>query len=57
MSGQQASGGQVRVRLSQQQMELLDRTLERFPGETRQDLVLKALREYCAAHPEVSDTR
>ncbi len=51
------SNHQIQVKLNQQQVELLDRTLERFDGKDRADLVVTALREYCAAHPEVSDTR
>ncbi|HEY9472311.1 MAG TPA: hypothetical protein VIS06_00530 [Mycobacteriales bacterium] len=50
------SSQQVRVRLNQQQLELLDRTIERFPGSGRDDLILTALHEYCAAHPDLPGT-
>ncbi|MDR0345794.1 MAG: ribbon-helix-helix domain-containing protein [Nocardiopsaceae bacterium] len=38
----------VTVVLNQQQRELLDETVERFPGKSREEVLLQALREFCA---------
>lgn len=38
----------VNVVLNQQQRQLLDETVERFPGKSREEVLLQALREFCA---------
>jgi hypothetical protein len=38
----------VNVALNQQQRQLLDETVARFPGESREEVLLRALREFCA---------
>ncbi len=38
----------VQVPLNRQQLELLDRTLARWPGSTRAEILQRALREYAA---------
>lgn len=43
----------VNVRLNQQQLELLDKTVARFPGTTREEILVRALREHAAAQPVV----
>jgi metal-responsive CopG/Arc/MetJ family transcriptional regulator len=48
------SGDEVGVTLNQQQLQLLDDTVARFPGKRREDILLQALREYCAEHGEVT---
>lgn len=40
----------VVLRLNQQQLELIDRTVARGEAKDRADLVRRALREYAAAH-------
>ncbi len=45
------SGHVVVLRLNQQQLELLDRTIARGAAPDRVALVRRALREYLAAHP------
>ncbi|MBL6945669.1 MAG: hypothetical protein ISR47_03425 [Rhodospirillales bacterium] len=42
------------LRLNQQQLELLDRTVERGEAKDRVDLVHRALREYAADHAGAS---
>jgi metal-responsive CopG/Arc/MetJ family transcriptional regulator len=46
------SGQTVVLRLNQQQLELLDRTITHGAAADRAALVRRALREYLAAHPE-----
>lgn len=36
------------VVLNQQQLQLLDETVGRFPGKSREDVLRQALREFCA---------
>jgi hypothetical protein len=36
----------VNVVLNQQQLQLLDETVARFPGESREEVLLRALREF-----------
>ena len=40
----------VTLKLNQQQLELIDRTVARGEAEDRQSLVRRALREYAEAH-------
>ena len=40
------------LRLNQQQLELLDRTVASGEAKDRNDLIHRALREYTAAHRE-----
>lgn len=42
------------LKLNQQQLELLDRTLARGIAATREDLIRLALREYAAHHNEAA---
>lgn len=42
----------VTVRLNQQQLELLDKTVARFPGTTREEILVRALREQSAAQQQ-----
>jgi Arc/MetJ-type ribon-helix-helix transcriptional regulator len=39
----------ITVRLNQQQLELLDRTVERGEAPDREALIRRALREFCEA--------
>jgi Predicted transcriptional regulators containing the CopG/Arc/MetJ DNA-binding domain and a metal-binding domain len=41
---------EIAVRLNQQQLELLDRTVAEQDGAGRSDLIAQALREYYDAH-------
>ena len=43
-------GHKVVLQLNQQQMELVDKTVARGEAEDRAALILRALREYAAAH-------
>lgn len=48
----------VNVVLNQQQCELLDHTVAQFPGASREEILLRALREFCADRGEdVGSTR
>jgi Arc/MetJ-type ribon-helix-helix transcriptional regulator len=40
----------VRVRLNQQQLELIDNTVKAGEAPSRTELIRRALREYAAAH-------
>jgi Arc/MetJ-type ribon-helix-helix transcriptional regulator len=40
----------VRLRLNQQQLELIDNSIKAGEGSSREDLVRRALREFAAAH-------
>ena len=52
------SDHRVNVVLNQQQRQLLDDTVAQFPGTSREDVLLQALREYCADHQqEVASAR
>jgi metal-responsive CopG/Arc/MetJ family transcriptional regulator len=42
---------QVVLKLNQQQLELLDRTVARGAAPDREALIRRALREYAAKHP------
>jgi hypothetical protein len=44
----------VIVSLNQQQLELLDRTIDRFPGSDRESLMVRALKEFCAEQADLS---
>jgi len=45
------SDEKVTVRLNQQQIELLDNTSKcHFEGRSREEILLTALRDYCAKH-------
>lgn len=44
------SDGQVTLRLNQQQLELLDRTVAKGEAPDRKSLIRRALREYGARH-------
>ena len=44
----------VVLRMNQQQLELLDRTIERGEAKDRVDLVRRALREYAGDHGKKS---
>jgi len=44
-------GKQVVLKLNQQQIELLDRTVARGAAPDREALIRRALREYAAKHP------
>ena len=46
----------VTLRLNQQQLELLDRTIARGIAPDRESLIRLALREYAAAHADVVHT-
>lgn len=46
------SEASVDVVLNQQQCELLDHTVEQFPGKSREEILLIALREFCADRGE-----
>jgi metal-responsive CopG/Arc/MetJ family transcriptional regulator len=46
----------VKMKLNQQQLELLDRTLERGVATDRIELIRLALREYAARHPHAAGT-
>lgn len=48
-AGSSGKGGVVALRLNQQQLELVDRTVARGIAASREDLVRLALREYAAA--------
>ena len=41
-------GQKIYVPMNRQQLELLDRTLARWPGMTRAEILQRALREYAA---------
>jgi metal-responsive CopG/Arc/MetJ family transcriptional regulator len=43
---------QVRIVLNQQQLELLDRTVEELGADSRGEIVLRALQEYATENPE-----
>ena len=47
----------VTLKLNQQQLELLDRTIARGVAEDRVSLVRLALREYAAAHKDSAETK
>jgi Arc/MetJ-type ribon-helix-helix transcriptional regulator len=40
----------VRLRLNQQQLELIDNTVKAGKSESREDLIRRALREFARAH-------
>ena len=42
----------LQVPMNRQQLELLDRTLARWPGTTRAEILQRALREYASRHPK-----
>ena len=42
----------VTLKLNQQQLELLDRTIARGAAPDREALIRRALREYAAKHPQ-----
>ncbi len=44
------SGHTVVLKLNQQQLELIDKTVERGEAANRVALILRALHEYAAAH-------
>jgi hypothetical protein len=46
------SDSHVNVVLNQQQCELLDQTVAHFPGSSREEILLQALREFCADRGE-----
>jgi Arc/MetJ-type ribon-helix-helix transcriptional regulator len=41
----------VRLRLNQQQLELIDKTVKAGEAASRADLIRRALKEFAAAHP------
>jgi Arc/MetJ-type ribon-helix-helix transcriptional regulator len=41
----------VRLRLNDQQLELIDNTIKAGEAASREDLIRRALREFCEAHP------
>jgi Arc/MetJ-type ribon-helix-helix transcriptional regulator len=41
----------VRLRLNDQQLELIDNTVKAGEAASREDLIRRALREFCDAHP------
>ena len=45
-------GKLVTLKLNQQQLELLDRTIARGAAQDREALIRRALREYAAKHPQ-----
>jgi Arc/MetJ-type ribon-helix-helix transcriptional regulator len=45
----------VRLRLNQQQLELIDKTIAAGESNSRDDLVRRALREFAARHLVTSD--
>jgi Arc/MetJ-type ribon-helix-helix transcriptional regulator len=48
----------VRLRLNQQQLELIDNSIKAGEGADREDLIRRALREFAAAHlPLVADRK
>ena len=47
-----ANGKTVTLRLNQQQLELIDRTVAKGIAPDRESLIRLALREYAAAHGE-----
>ena len=47
----------VTLKLNQQQLELIDRTIARGVAEDRVALVRLALREYAAAHKRSAETK
>jgi len=47
-------GKLVTLKLNQQQLELLDRTIARGAAPDRAALIRRALREYAARHPQPS---
>jgi hypothetical protein len=44
----------VIVSLNQQQLELLDRTIDRFPGSDHEALMVMAFKEFCAEQADLS---
>ncbi len=42
----------VRLRLNQQQLELIDNTVKAGEAASREELIRRALREFAAAHPD-----
>lgn len=40
----------VRLRLNDQQLELIDNTIKAGEAATREDLIRRALREFCETH-------
>jgi hypothetical protein len=44
------TGHKIVIQLNQQQLELVDKTVERGEAKNRVDLIHRALREYAAAH-------
>jgi len=51
------NGKKVVLKLNRQQVELLDRTVERGAAASREELIRRALREYAAVHAQEEPDR
>jgi len=54
VSGEKMKDDTVIVSLNQQQLELLDRTIDRFPGSDHEALMVMAFKEFCAEQADLS---